>query len=35
MIHNQTLDTTVTYISYYNGYTSNIIRNKLKNYNKK
>tara|TARA_Y100000741_G_C18200409_1_gene537360 strand:+ start:351 stop:827 length:477 start_codon:yes stop_codon:yes gene_type:complete len=30
MIHNQTLDTNVTYISYYNGYTSNIIRNKLK-----
>ena len=30
MIHNQTLDTTVLYISYYNGYTSNIIKNKVK-----
>ena len=30
LIHNQTLDTTVTYISYYNGYTCNTIRNELK-----
>jgi len=30
MIYNQTLNTTVLYISYYNGYTSNIIKNKLK-----